>query len=64
MKPVTDTILLVEDRIAEILDSGRLIRHDMGDDGLPLEINIRAHKKYRFLVNLSTDLALFHVGRY
>lgn len=61
--PVINTIILVEDRIAEILESGKL-RIRRKDNGLPTVEYIEIHRKNSFLIGLSKDLELFHSGRY
>lgn len=60
--PILDTIMIVEDRIGEILSEGRL-RMEMGDDGLPTEKCTAAHAKWIKLKQLSIDLHRFYHGQ-
>lgn len=60
---VWDTISLVEDRIAEILESGDLsIKLD--DTGFLSDSYLDATRKFKFLKKLSIDLANFNIRRY
>ena len=66
--PILQTILLVEDRIAEIQESGDLITKDYlippNEEGFPTEKYITASTKLRFLKSLLSYLVIFHSGIY
>jgi hypothetical protein len=63
MKEISKVIVLVEDRISEILESGDLNMR-VRCDGLPTRKYEEAHRKNSFLIRLSKDLANFDIGRY
>ena len=63
LKPVIDTIILVEDRIAEILESGDL-EIEIDGRGLLSDRHLNAVGKHRFLKELSFNLARFQIGDY
>lgn len=61
--PVKKCILLVEDRIGEILESGRL-KVELDDNGIISMRHAEAVGKHRFLKRLSKDLHKFYMGSY
>lgn len=63
MKEINSVILLVEDRISEVLESGDL-KTESTAEGLITEKYMKAAKKMRFLVALSRFLADFEAGNY
>lgn len=63
VKEISNVIMLIEDRISEILESGNL-NIKVGCDGLPTKDYMKAHRKNSFLIELSKDLANFDIGRY
>ena len=63
MKEISNVLMLVEDRISEILESGDL-NMKVGCDGLPFKGYEEAHRKNSFLKKLSKDLTNFDIGRY
>jgi uncharacterized protein YegL len=63
MKEISKVIVLVEDRINEILESGDL-KIELISDGLPTDKFLDTTEKFRFLKKLSKDLANFDIGRY
>lgn len=56
--PALGTIVLVEDKIAKLLESKDL--EDEDSSGHPTERALIATEKHRFLRKLSTDLELFY----
>lgn len=61
--PILQTITLIEDRLDEIHSEGHLnLRLSL--DGLPTVEYLDATEKYKFLRELSTNLARFHAGVY
>ena len=63
IKEISDVIVLVEDRISEILESGDL-KYQVGYDAYPTDKYIDAVEKHTFLKGLLTDLTKFDIGRY
>ena len=63
MKPVLDTINLIEDRIEVFLGEDNLAPK-VGRDGLITYERLRVIDSYIFLRKLSSDLTKFHTGEY
>lgn len=63
MKEISDVIMLVEDRMNEILESGDL-KYQVDNSGYPIDEHVDTVTKFRFLKKLSKDLTNFDIGRY
>lgn len=63
-REISEVIILIEDRMHEILESGDLKRDLIIKDKFLTDKFLDATEKFRFLKRLTKDLVNFDVGRY